>query len=60
MEPSMSAANLKRMAGAVTDRSVIEEREGDDYYYYDDESVDLTRGSHFYTVPPATTHRGLP
>lgn len=59
-EASMSAAELKRLANAPMILPVIEEREGGDYYYYDAEAVDLTRGSHFYTVNPATMHRGLP
>lgn len=60
MAASMSAGDLKRMADAVMSRPVIEEREGGDHYYSDAEAVDLTRGSHFYTVPPATMHRDFP
>lgn len=57
---SMSAADLKRMVNAVIGRPVFEEREGGDHYYSDAEAIDLTRCSHFYTVPPATMHRNLP
>lgn len=60
MSASMSAAEVKKMGDAVPMRPLIEEREGGDYYYYDAEPVDLTRAAHFYTVPPATMHRGLP
>lgn len=60
MLASMSAAEIKRMGDTVPMRPLIEEREGGDHYYSDAEAVDLTRGSHFYTVPPATMHRDLP
>lgn len=60
MEASLSATKIKKMGDAVPMRPLIEEREGGDYYYYDAEAVDLTRGSHFYTVPSATPHLNLP
>lgn len=58
MKPSMTAADLKRLAHADQTYPVFEEREGGDIAYGDSIAIDLTREPHFYAVPYATTIGG--
>lgn len=54
MEPSMTIAEIARMANASLSYQIFEEREGGDIGRTHGEAVDLTRQPHFYAVPPAT------
>lgn len=54
MEPSMTVAEIKRLADSSYGYQFYEERDGADIYFCDDESVDLTNRPHFHAAPPAT------
>jgi hypothetical protein len=54
MEPSMTIAELKKLANTNAGYQFYEEREGGDVPWSDGQSVDLTQRPHFYAVPPAT------
>ena len=54
MEPSMPVAEIKRMGDCNSGYQFFEERDGEDIYYSDSQSVDLTNRPHFHAIPPAT------
>lgn len=54
MEPSMTAAEIKRLADTSSGYQFFEERDGKCTYYSDGQAVDLTNRPHFFAVPPAT------
>lgn len=53
-EPSLTMAEIKKLAGCSPEYCVYEEREGGDIPRGDGESADLTREPHFWAAPPAT------
>lgn len=55
MEPSMTVAEIKRMASCSPGYQFFQERDLEpDLGVGDAQSVDLTREPHFFAVPPAT------
>lgn len=54
-EPSMTVAEIKRLANSSSGYQFFEERDGQQVYFGDSEAVDLTRSPHFFAVPPATS-----
>jgi hypothetical protein len=54
MKPSVPLAEVKHLAEASAFYQVCEERDGEDIYRSDSESVDLTHEPHFFSFPPAT------
>lgn len=56
-EPSMTGAELRKIANVSSHGHLVEDRDGEWIYYYDGQAIDLTHSPHLFVLLPATPYR---